>query len=50
MVCEENDTPDIIERFFIERLNFKEPAANMKNIMKFDILLRKAHHKAKSKQ
>ena len=49
MACEEKDTPDIIERFFIERLNFKEPPANQKNIMKFDTLLRRAHHKLRSK-
>lgn len=49
MVCEEKDTPDIIERFFIERLNFREPEANMKNIMKFDSLLRSQYKKSKGK-
>jgi len=49
MVCEEKDTPEIIERFFLERLFFKEPEENMKNIMKFDMLLRTAHKKSKNK-
>ena len=49
MVCEEKDTPEIIERFFVERLNFKEPEESMKNIMKFDMLLRNAHKKSKKK-
>ena len=48
MVCEEKDTPDIIERFFLERLNFKEPEVNMKNIMKFDVLLRSQYKKSKN--
>jgi len=47
MTCEADTVAGVIECFFVEKLTFKEPPENHRNIMKFDGMMRKAHHRAK---